>query len=69
MFETSLMQLLNPKQNYLELFTAAEQYAFHKFTGGASILLSVKLAYISLVLSCTFLKTKVLFSRLRIALD
>lgn len=63
------MQLLTPRQNGLELCTAAEQYAFHKFRGGASILLSVKLACISLVLSCVFLNIKLLFSRLRIALD
>lgn len=51
MLETNLMQLLNPEENYLDLFTTAEQYALHKFIGGASILLSVKLLYISLVFS------------------
>lgn len=51
MLETNLMQLLSPKENDLKLFTAAEQYAFCHFIGGAIILLSVKLPCIPLVSS------------------
>lgn len=45
------MQLLNPKENCLELLTAAEQYAFHRIRGGASISLSLKLPCMSFVFS------------------
>lgn len=58
MLETNLIQPLNHKENYLELFTAAEQYTFQKFLSVVSISLSVKLHHFQL------LRTVIIFNKL-----